>query len=281
MIAADLALGLRLKQSAGWNQTAADWRMLLDATDARNFVARYEGKDVGCVTVLPFERRFSWIGMLLVDPAFSRRGIGRALLLASLEASVGVARLDATPAGRKLYDTLGFDEEYTLARWTCTAVPALSPADCAVPPSGLRLHPPKPDGLAAIAAYDRVIFGADRIRILDAFRSAAPKTAWVAVDGDGRVRGYAMGRPGANFAQIGPIMADDAQIADALLDSALTTLVGQPVAVDADDRHADFLARLAVRGFVRQRPFIRMTRGAGERFGDPRRQFAIAGPELG
>ncbi|MGH8019975.1 MAG: hypothetical protein ACREIA_17195, partial [Opitutaceae bacterium] len=190
--------------------------------------------------------------------------------------------LDATPAGRKLYDTLGFEVEYTLARWTRAVLPRLPSAGRAIPPPGVRLRPAKAGDMAAIAAYDCAIFGAERIHILDSLHSAAPESACVAVgEDDGRVRGYILGRPGANFAQLGPIVADDARIAEALLDSGLEALAGQPAVVDAGDRHAGFLARMAAHGFARQRPFIRMTRGKVGRFGEPERQFAIAGPELG
>lgn len=274
----DLELGLRLKTSAGWNQTPADWSMLLTARGARHFVARYDSVDAGCVTVLPYDEAFSWIGMLLVDPAFSRRGIGRTLLLASLDAAVGAARLDATPAGKVLYDTLGFSAEFGLTRWTCMAVPALSPPPA---PPGVRLRPAGPDDLDAIVAYDRPVFGAGRRHILSALQAGAPACARVAEDEGGALRGYALGRPGCNFDQIGPVIADDESIAVALMQHGLAELKGRPAVMDADDRHGAFTARLAQLGFAPQRPFIRMVRGEPRVFGEPARQFAIAGPELG
>lgn len=77
MWSSDLELGLRLKVAAGWNQTRADWHMLLEAGAARHFVASYDGTEAGCVTVLPYDGAFSWIGMLQVDPAFSRHRRGK------------------------------------------------------------------------------------------------------------------------------------------------------------------------------------------------------------
>ena len=82
MTLADVPLGMRLKDIAGWNQTEADWRMLLDA--GVGFVALVNGVPVGTVTVVTYagrtSTRFSWIGMLLVDPAYRRRGVGTTLL---------------------------------------------------------------------------------------------------------------------------------------------------------------------------------------------------------
>lgn len=279
MGADDLELGLRLKVSAGWNQTPADWRMLLEAPGARHFVAQYDGTDAGCVTVLPYEDVFSWIGMLLVDPAFSRRGIGRALLLASVDAAVGAARLDATPAGKRLYDTLGFSLEFELTRWTCAAVPEVR---ATAPPAGVRLRAAGGRDADAVAVYDRAVFGAGRRHILQALLTAdARSERLVAEAGGGGLRGYALGRPGSNFNQVGPLIADDEDIAIALLEQALVPSAGQPAVVDADDRHRLFATRLRELGFAPQRPFIRMTRGEPGAFGQPARQFAIAGPELG
>ena len=50
MTAADAADGMRLKDEAGWNQVAADWRRFLALGAGGCFVAESGGRVVGSVT---------------------------------------------------------------------------------------------------------------------------------------------------------------------------------------------------------------------------------------
>src|SRR5215216_3234927 len=120
MTAADVASGLRLKEQAGWNQLEADWRRLLDLQPDGCFVAEVDGAVVGTVTTCRFGP-VGWVAMMLVDEALRGRGIGRALMVRALEDldahGVRSVRLDATPLGRPLYESLGFVAEATFARF--------------------------------------------------------------------------------------------------------------------------------------------------------------------
>src|SRR5262249_21010481 len=120
MTAADIPLGMRLKEQAGWNQTEADWRRFLTLEHKGCFVAEYKGEPVGTTTTCIFGK-VAWIAMVLVDERVRGRGIGKALMehaLAYLD-STGVPsiRLDATPLGRPLYEKLGFRAQYELVRF--------------------------------------------------------------------------------------------------------------------------------------------------------------------
>jgi creatinine amidohydrolase/Fe(II)-dependent formamide hydrolase-like protein/GNAT superfamily N-acetyltransferase len=270
----DLALGMRLKAAAGWNQLAADWQLLLSRGGAGNVVAMHNGLAVGTATTVDYGP-FCWIGMVLVDPAARRRGVGTALLQGALDAAPSLARLDATPEGKTLYDTLGFHDEYRLARLECAAVPTIEIA------ANTTIRPATAADLEAIAALDEPVFGADRGFLLAHLLHESPAFAWVATAADGAVTGYCLGRPGSRFAQVGPVVAGDATTAIALASRALSAVTGQPAILDVPDAQSDFRDWLATLGFRVQRPFIRMMRGDVVSIGDPRRQFAIAGPELG
>src|SRR5690349_11847468 len=71
---ADIALGLRLKDEAGWNQLEADWRRLIELDSDGDFVAELDGTAVGTVTTCRFGP-VGWVAMMLVDPRFRSRGI--------------------------------------------------------------------------------------------------------------------------------------------------------------------------------------------------------------
>jgi GNAT superfamily N-acetyltransferase len=112
---ADIPAGMHLKKQAGWNQLEADWQRLLDLQPDGCFLAELDGARAGTVTTCRFGP-VAWVAMLLVDPVFRRRGIGRALMCHALDAldtrGVLSVRLDATPMGRPLYESLGFASEH-------------------------------------------------------------------------------------------------------------------------------------------------------------------------
>src|SRR6516164_8335744 len=117
MTSADIPAGMRLKEISGWNQTADDWQRFLDASHQ------------GC---------FVWVGMVLVDPAHRGQGIGTALLekaIAYLDAAgIPAIKLDATPAGKPIYQKLGFLSEYEIERWVLRRTPQGLAATGELPP---------------------------------------------------------------------------------------------------------------------------------------------------
>ena len=65
MTDADIPAGMRLKDLAGWNQTASDWERFLRASPAGCFVAESGGRVRGTAATIVYEGRFAWIGMVL------------------------------------------------------------------------------------------------------------------------------------------------------------------------------------------------------------------------
>ena len=61
----DFALGMRLKQIAGWNQTLEDWRTLVDLNPDGCFVGLVDGEPAGTVTTT-LHGSVGWIGMVVV-----------------------------------------------------------------------------------------------------------------------------------------------------------------------------------------------------------------------
>ena len=117
---------MRLKQSAGWNQTEQDWANVLALEPEGCWVYEAEGQVAGSTTAVCYGQDLAWIGMVLVSPEFRGRGYGRALMEHALQflerRRVRVVRLDATDMGRPLYEKLGFREECAIERWAAAAV---------------------------------------------------------------------------------------------------------------------------------------------------------------
>src|SRR5437773_3326819 len=81
----DVPGGVRLNTLSGWNQTAADWRRFLENSPRACFVMEHDGKVVGTAATIPYESRFAWIAMVLVDPEHRKQGIGTDLLKKAIE----------------------------------------------------------------------------------------------------------------------------------------------------------------------------------------------------
>lgn len=263
----DIEAGLRLCRASGWNQLAADWRIFLECNGEGCRVEEIDGRVAGTAATLRYEDRFSWISMLLVDPDMRRRGIGTRLLLSAIEIlrDMPSVRLDATPAGKAVYDQYGFQDEYRLTRFRAMQVAAY--------PFGAR--PMHESDLGAVLEADREVFGADRSGILRRLYRNAPEYAMI-TDG-----GYAFGRHGFRAEQIGPVVAPDAEAAKALVTAAAAAHPDSSFLVDAPHHSSEWLGWLESVGFVAERPFIRMFRGGNPFPGRPEHVFAIAGPELG
>ena len=275
MALADIEAGLRLCRASGWNQTEADWRCFLSQSPEGCRVAECGGQVVGTVATLRFERRFSWVSMVLVAPEWRNRGIGSLLFreaLGLLE-DMDTVRLDATPAGKQVYDKFGFVDEYPLTRLRAAAV--RPPAE---PSTGVRAV--ADSDLPRILDFDRAAFGADRSAILQHLYRGAPEYARV-VENAGGVQGFACGRHGFRADHLGPVVAADEAVARSLVSACLAPHQGRPFLLDAPRHSASWSAWLGSLGFAEERSFIRMFRGAHAHPGLPCRQFAIAGPEFG
>ena len=274
---ADIPAAVRLSAEPGWNQVPADWQLMIEHGESFGRFTK-DGRLVASGLTVPFSGRFGWISMILVTAEFRRRGLATQSMRNCIDALMGkgiVPALDATPDGRQVYLPLGFRDVYRITRYFAQRPEALS----APAASAQTVRPMHEADLAAVSAYDTEPFGADRAYMLRHLHGRLPASAHVA-DGEGGIQGYVLGRDGRASTQIGPLVAEDAATAIALLRAALARVAG-PVCIDLGDAHEAVIEAVTRAGFAPQFPFIRMIHGRSKPFDDPLRIVAIAGPELG
>lgn len=266
-----------LSVEAGWNQTVADWRFMLDAGQGFG-VLDGRGGWAGSAVALPLGPALSWLCMVLVARHQRRRGLGTELLRCAVEAvraRGAAAGLDATEFGRPVYLPLGFSDLFSVSRWRGGVMtrPEPPPPDCTIRQAALK-------DVEAIIAFDEPRSAMRREKVLRYLFSSAPELALVA-EHEGRIVGYGLGRPGRTTAQIGPIVADDDTVAVALASHGLTQ-AGSGALLDVPDRHRGLADWLAAHGAGRERGFVRMVLGdADADLAEPRAIYALAGAELG
>ena len=286
---------LALSEAARWNQTEADWRLMLNQGQGYAIWADGAGGQrqlAASTIVLPYGHSFAWISMVLVLPDFQRRGYATRLLrhaLDELSARSVMAVLDATPAGLALYRQLGFVDAWGFGRYRCES-PAIAILDSAVT-AGIR--PLQDSDWPAIDTMDSPVFGVSRLPVLRDLAQRLPGAAWVAHE-QGRLCGLVLGRDGREAVQIGPLLARNETVAKTLLATALRAVKG-PVMVDLLDREMALREWLLGQGFMLQRPFTRMVHGTGTTAiagaiasasasaapGSAEGLVLVAGPELG
>src|SRR3954454_14855339 len=173
----DLDEALALSSAAGWNQRVEEWRLLLDIAPARSFAASAGNRIVGTAIGIDYGT-FSWIAMMLVEPAFRGRGLGSRLLQSALDAVPAhtPVRLDATPAGRPLYRAHGFQDETVLTRWVAE-MPRPAPGDAVGGGTGYAGCTVTARDLDDVAACDEPVFGGNRSVVLHWALDSAPQYA--------------------------------------------------------------------------------------------------------
>ncbi len=262
--AADAREGLLLSTEAYWNQNEADWRFFL--TRGTVFGIRDgDGRLIATAALLPYASANAWIGMVLVTQNWRRRGLATKLLDACLDAArkQGLTTwLDATPAGATVYGPLGFMPTLELRRLRFAGS-----ATAAVPKRAS-------DGnLDEMIARDRRAMGFDRSALL---RELGGRSGSQLIS-----HGSAMAliRGGRTARHIGPLFADAAGSASALVETVMQSETG-PILIDVVSEHGAFLKNLTNSGWTIERPFQRMRFGrAASQNAEP--PFAVAGPEYG
>lgn len=274
---ADIDEAMQLKRAENWNQTEEDWKMLLALNPSLCLVASYNNTIVGTATAINYNDNVAWIGMMLVSKAFRGLGISKYLLSTIIEKlnKCKSIKLDATPEGVPVYQKLGFKVEFEIDRMVASKVD-MSYSEI----NGSSVRPILKDDIGKVLKNDLKIFGSDRSKlILFLFKNHRDK-AWC-LQKNKILRASVFGRPGSNFMQVGPLIAETTDDAQKLITVILRHFVGNAVVLDVLSDKIELKNMLTLLGFVIQRSFSRMYLNNNTFHGFKERQFLIAGPEVG
>ncbi|MER7395292.1 GNAT family N-acetyltransferase [Streptomyces sp. NPDC000151] len=218
----------------GWNPGLSDAACFFTQDPDGFFLGRIDGEPVSAISVVNYSPDYAFLGFYLVRPDQRGRGHGlttwKTALAHAGERTVG---LDGVPAQQDNYRRSGFELAYRTSRYG-GSLPAGRPAPAHVVPAEAA-------GLDAILAYDSARYPADRPRFLRNWLTTEGHRALARVV-DGRVTGYGVIRPGRDAHRVGPLFADTADDARALLDGLTADLDGAPFAVDVPEANPEATA---------------------------------------
>jgi GNAT superfamily N-acetyltransferase len=260
----DARAGLALSEEAHWNQTEADWRFFLTKATVLG-VHDGGGRLIATAALLPYTSDNAWISMVLVTTNWRRRGLATKLVDSCIDTAMKrrlTTWLDATPAGVGVYGPLGFTPTMELRRLRFAGSAA------AVTPKLVS-----DDNTDEFIARDRRAMGFDRSALLNEL-GRRPGSRLVS-----HGSAVALIRAGRTAGQLGPLYADDAASAAALVEAIVRSGTG-PLLIDVVNDHGAFLEYLTGSSWTIERPFQRMRFGLAttKAVGLP---FAVAGPEYG
>lgn len=274
----DIGQALRLSKAEGWNQTEKDWQLLIQNSENVCLAVETGGKIVGTATAINYENHMAWIGMVLIDREHRGQGLSKTLLSALFEQlkTCRSVKLDATPAGQPVYRKFGFKEEYLIHRMTSDSVSQKSLSE----ESTSFAEPVHLRDIPEIVDLDKQVFGANRKQLIEFLVENYTNNAWM-IKRNGEITGFALGREGTRFFQIGPVLASTTADAKSLIVKSLSQLEGRPAVIDVLEDKVELTDWLETLGFVKQRHFIRMYRNDNPYPGISGNHYLIAGPEFG
>ncbi|MBD3351169.1 MAG: GNAT family N-acetyltransferase [Candidatus Lokiarchaeota archaeon] len=294
-----------LRMNTQWNQTAEDWQRFISLAPDGCFKAVLK-KDkvthitVGSVSAIEYDNcnigidekkqmKMAWIGMLYVDNEYRKQGIGVRLLKHAISylknKNIGIIKLDATPLGHKLYIQNGFNVERRLSLISVTkndfVLPKLDP-NIQGPIKITRITSEDIiNGLLdEIYDYDVRKTKLARRNILEKLIQDNLKHIFVAKN-KSNIVGYIIGRTGRQAFQIGPLIANNQNIALLLLNSVIKISDFSSCILAVYDEHKNFIEILKKMGGKTERKYIRMYYGNSNNDYFVDFEWCISGAEKG
>ena len=237
LTAADTHACWQLSQALRWPHREADWQQFISWAKAHGaaLAVRADGQLIGCGLAWQWGHEQGSIGMVIVDDAWQRRGIGKRLFKGLLQALDGRdVMLQATAQGRPLYELLGFTAIGHARQFHGHWQPPAEAGPTVSLATDERTRLLQPQDLPALLAYDQRERGLARPALLQALLAQmdADERCAVSVDEQGHLCGYGILRRFGRGWVVGPLLADGADRAVALVKRLTQERTGDFVRID-------------------------------------------------
>jgi len=208
MAPAEVGFAIDCAAAEGWNPGDSDAACFYAADPQGFLVALVDGRPVGCVSAVRYPDGFAFLGLFIVVPELRGQGIGTALWRAAIDRLAGCTiGLDGVVAMQDAYATSGFVLAHRNIRYAGTI------ADRSLSAGTARLM--DASDLPSVLALDARAFGSSRPAFLRSWLAQSRGRSYVHPGPDG-VRGFTVARPCRQGVKIGPLFADDAEVAENL-----------------------------------------------------------------
>src|SRR4030081_425511 len=242
MAARDLPAAQALSREVNWPHRLEDWQFVHSV--GQGLVA-YSGEQlVGTAMWWTFGNRIARVGMVALYAGAQCSGIGRALMLTTLDRMTDrTVLLSTTKEGETLYRQLGFQGIGSVVQHQGASFPApLLPLR-----AGERIRPLGRNDLAPLVELDAAACGAPRESLIAALIANGEV---VVLDDAGEMVGFALYRRFGRGHVIGPVVARDTASAKALIAHWIGSNAGMFMRIDVPGESglSDWLDELGLGG---------------------------------
>ena len=232
MSRSELPLAMELAADEGWNPGVHDAEPFHNADSDGFYVGALDGEPIATISAVAYDDAFAFVGFYIVKHEHRGHGYGMRLWQHALSRlttqNVG---LDGVLAQQANYERSGFKLAHRNIRYE-GAVARTSQRDPSIVDS-----PAVP--FEQLESYDRGHFPALRAAFLRSWLAQSGVVSCAAVE-DSSVRGYGVARPCRRGYKVGPLFADDATSASALLSALMLRLpTGEPLYLDVPAPNTD------------------------------------------
>ncbi|MFM1964703.1 MAG: hypothetical protein RL134_428 [Actinomycetota bacterium] len=245
----------------GWGAGRGDVEAFHLADPGGFLLAWAADRPVGSISAVRYDDTYSFIGYYIVDPGLRGRGIGHQIFDAALE-RIGPAAsgLDGVEEQVATYASLGYVPAHLTKRYVGSA----QDISAALAGRSMPVDDVGPADIEALIDYDEEHVPARREQFVRAWLAPdSPRTSYVIGRGPD-TRGYATVRPMiGRGARIGPLFAEDEDVALALLAACATTAAswGDDLVIDIPAPHQAAVSLAESLGMVSTFACTRMYRG--------------------
>ncbi len=280
----DLATAIGWANDEGWNPGFSDLEPFYEADNCGFFMGFLDGVPISCISAVRYSSDFAFIGFYIVKAEFRGMGYGVKTWNHAMQrvAACNVG-LDAVPEQEAKYTASGFCAAHRTHRFRGVFPSSSDEVQC----YSHELRDVGSEDFESLLRYDRTAFPADRTAFLRAWIRQPATIALVCTRGS-QLTGYGVVRRAQDGFRIGPLFADDAEAADALLRAlgsraAAATAGPATVYMDVPEHNVAAVALAERRGMARSFTTARMyTRGPPVATGLlPARVFGLTSLELG
>jgi GNAT superfamily N-acetyltransferase len=219
MSPADVDRAVEWAAAEGWNPGISD-ASCFATVDPGGFMGGWLGdRMIASISVINYGPSFAFLGFYIVEAPYRGQGYGYRLWRhAVLHAGERLVGLDGVLAEQDNYRRSGFELAYRNVRYG-GSLPANLDIGGAACHSEIEIVP-LDRSTQEIVAFDRQVFPASRDGFLQSWISAPGHVSRAAYR-DKKLIGYGVIRPCRNGHKIGPLFAEDRQVAEALLSDLL------------------------------------------------------------
>jgi ribosomal protein S18 acetylase RimI-like enzyme len=228
---AELDIAISWAAAAGWNPGLYDSDCFYTADPDGFLIGFLNDEPIATISAVKYGQSFGFIGFYIVKPEYRGQGFGMQIWSAALESlkSQNSGRnigLDGVLAQQNNYRKSGFQLAYRNIRYQGSADGDFV---AETPLADISLVPLTTLPFETIAAYDRPFFPSDRTQFLQCWIHQPESEAWGILQ-NGKLAGYGVLRVCQTGYKIGPLFADNAQLAESLfLALQAKAQVGTPI----------------------------------------------------